>query len=282
MLYTTGVGNPISVEFYGIWKDGTPFMAKHLAPKITHKQNVPCNCGAGKRVICLHDAPHSIALFLQEKDRADFAMHNWVPFEYPNVTGFTIAYTQQYHYPLVVVRALKPVEQFLVENGVPYPPAQRRWCTTQFKIVPTQVFYRQFHLGGITQLLGITKYQSSKRSAMWSSVGLSPRLSQATLPVYQELPIFNMTDEEQLRLIQQAGIELNPYYLRYGPNGHGCVWCFYKNPRTEFYTKLKAQDPALFLMCEYWRHTASGYIPKKYPPDWEPHEYYWDVKSKVM
>jgi 3'-phosphoadenosine 5'-phosphosulfate sulfotransferase (PAPS reductase)/FAD synthetase len=243
-------------------------------------------------VLALHDAPHSVALFLAQKDQADFAMHNWVPFEFPNVTPYTIAYTQRYQYPLVVVRTLKPVEQFLVENGVPYPPAQRRWCTKQFKIVPSQLFYRRYHLGGITQLLGITRFQSSRRSQMWASVGPSKYLYQKTLPIYQELPIFDLSIADQLRAMAAAGIAPSPYYTRYGENGHGCAWCFFKSTPgaksieafrgSEFYATLKAQDPLIYALCEAWRHAASGYIPKKYPPEWEQHEYYWNRETHIM
>lgn len=244
-IIQTNNGNYIRVSMYGKYK-GSKFERKHIT-----KENI-------KRICCIHDASHSVALFLQEKDKCDCAIHNRLPLQFPYNDEYILYYTQKYEYPLIMTTLLLPMDYLLKKNGL--ITQFRRWCTRTWKIETPRNFYKYFNLNGITQVKGITKHQSAKRSVMNPNPSLDA-MSQKTFEVYQELPIFEMKDEEIKQLIKDNEIEFNPMENKF--DSHGCIACPFRN--CEYYQNLKKNYPKMYKQIDEWRIMASK----------EGKEYYW-------
>lgn len=251
--------DPVTLEFYGKFNRET-FGSQHMTP------------GNVRRVCLAHDALHSIALFMTQKETCDIAMHNYVPFSFPNTLAYTIAYTQRYEYPLLVTKLDIPVESLLKRNGC--PTMWRRWCTRAFKEKTPRSVYKHFGLAGVTQVKGMTRFQSEKRAGYNPAHTLDMMLSQKTFPIYAELPIFDMTEAEQQCLADGAGTAPNPYTVKYG--AHGCMFCPFKPEK--YWHALKKQDPLLYAQCNQWRALSAYCVPA----GGSAREYYYYPASKIM
>lgn len=147
----------LRIRLYGQFK-GHPFKREDII-----RENIDS-------IICLHDASHSVDLFLSFMDQANtVALHSLVPFVFSTSLPYTLYYTQKYNYPLITTEVMIPVKQLLYDNLLPKTQTGKggRWCTRVFKIEPSRVFYQAMGLKGITQLKGITRWQSSKRNKMY-------------------------------------------------------------------------------------------------------------------
>jgi len=119
------------------------------SPRSSYKIQVELfNCNrsllhAVKKVICLHSAPHSVALFLKMKDSADLALYCHPLLAFKEEKDYVLAYTSKYEYPLAVLSVLDTLDNLFVRNGV--PTHFRRWCTRIFKIQATKLFYRKMN-----------------------------------------------------------------------------------------------------------------------------------------
>lgn len=247
--------DPVRVRLYGKFR-GERFEKKHIRQI--------------ERILCVHGADHSVAMFLNEKDCADAAIYNEVAFSFPQQLEYVKYFTQRYSYPLIVTSDLVPVEARLKQNGV--HTMFRRWCSRIYKIEIPRAFYRKFNLNGITQVKGITQHQSSKRSKMDPDKILDP-MSQKTLKIFQELPIFNMKPSEEKDIMRLFGIKENPNCRKFGI--HGCLMCPF---RTEaYFKKLKNDFPELYKKCQQWRRWGSYKSTKGGGSG-----YYYFRKSKIM
>ena len=164
-----------------------------------------------------------------------------------------------------------PIEQLLQKNGV--PKAMARWCTRIFKIEMPRGVYKHFNLHNVIQIKGMTRFQSARRNKLDPSRTIDP-MSQKTFHIYQELPIFEMTDQEQNEIMEHHAIAPNPYDLKY--NLHGCLFCPFRNEK--YYQTLANQDPALYQLCHYWRIEGSK-SPQK---DGSLRDYWYFPKSQIM
>ena len=220
-----------------------------------------------KRVVCIHDAPHSVALFLQEKDNCDIALHSYIPFSFPNTLDYTLGFTQKFDYPTLILVNGIPVEKMLEKNGVPKFCA--RWCARIYKIEMARFTYKHFELAGLTQIKGMTRLQSNRRNKLDPTNRIDP-MTQVTFPVFQDLPIFEMTEKAQLELMKKHDIPTSKYYDKYGL--HGCLWCPFRSK--EYYFKLKEEDRELYDKCHEFRIAGSYRRPE------EP--YFFFRETKVM
>jgi len=264
----------IVARFYGTY-NGESFSDKHLS-----RENFD-------NAIAIHDAPHSAALYLNEieknKGKRSFAIHNTVPFAFPFGLEYIKYYTQKHNFPLVVLTVDKSTEDLLIANGVPKKKFGR-WCTNKFKISPTKSFYKNFDLDGIEEKLGMAKWQSIGRSKnnpnkILSDKSISKVKDKKTgetitkveqFKIYQSLPIFEMSQEEQLDLMKKYNIKINPIVEQFG--WHGCMWCPQRSP--EYYLKLKKQHPEMYRQCNKWRNPG-GQRRKKGEEGTIKPKYYW-------
>lgn len=229
-----------------------------------------------KKIICVHDAPHSVALYLQEKDNCDIALHSHIPFSFPTTLDYTIDFTQRDNYPLVVLVYGNDTTMELEKNGV--PTMFRRWCARIYKIEMARFVYKHFGFNGVTQVKGMTKHQSSKRNKLDPNHSIDPMaidpVTKKTkrFKVYQKLPIFNMTEKEQLVLMAENGLVPSKWFEVYGVAGHGCMFCPYKSE--EYWFKLASEHPKLYTQCNDFRLAGSHKdLPK---------EYHYYRKSRIM
>lgn len=257
---TIGIGKggarPVMLEFYGLFH-GHPFTSTDLTP------------ASVKRILCIHDAPHSVALFLTQRGTCDMAIHNYIPFAFPGSDRYVVEYTRRYQYPLLITRYGVPVEELLERNGM--HKVMARWCTRVYKIEIPRGVYKHFNLAGITQVKGMTRHQSARRSKLQPGMVEDP-MAQKSFPLFQELPIFEMTEAEQRELMQAAGIE--PFHLIERLGYHGCMLCPYRNEA--YYRKLAKEEPILYAMCHAWRKHASA------RRNTTGQEYWYYPKTKVM
>ena len=258
-IKTIQVGNknsrrPIHLLFFGQFEDHL-FTSDDLT-----KEKI-------NRIVCIHDAPHSVALFLQEKDKCDIALHSFIPFSFPNTLDYTLSFTQKFNYPTLILVNGTPVEKLLQVNGVPKFCA--RWCARIYKIEMARFTYKHFGLAGITQVKGMTRHQSTRRNKLDPNNNIDP-MTQKKFPLFQELPIFEMLEEEQLKLMNKHDIPTSEYYDKY--NMHGCLWCPFRSE--DYYLQLKEKDRELYDQCHEFRIAGSYRRPE------EPYFFY--RKSKVM
>jgi 3'-phosphoadenosine 5'-phosphosulfate sulfotransferase (PAPS reductase)/FAD synthetase len=221
-------GGSILVKCYGEF-NGESFGKKHLT-----RENID-------RVLAIHDASHSVALFLKNKDTYEMceegivlnkaiAVHSIVPFVFPTSLPYLLYYTQKYHFPLVTTEVVQPVRELLSRNLLmkQFKGSQGgRWCTRVYKIEPSRYLFKEFNLKGIVQLKGITKHQSDKRNKMYEGKAVDLTSQEALLKriknkidtpadyerffhVFQKLPIFEMLNSEIDELLTIHGIQKNP------------------------------------------------------------------------
>lgn len=160
----------------------------------------------------------------------------------------------------------------------------KRYCTYAYKIRASRLVYKEFNLKGITQLKGMTKFQSSKRNKLYMGHQIDivsddtllkkTKLGNATKQdynkffyCYQRLPIFEMTDQTIEEIIKKEGLIRNPpenilYYTFDGNTGivdverpHGCVMCPFRSKY--WYHFLKRRFPDLYDYCNTLRLYSS-------------------------
>ena len=137
--------------------------------------------------IALHSKNHSVVLFIHEllaeknrlspEQQRQFAIHNITPFAFPYEAEFVKSYTQNppkafpKHFPLVITNIFNNTKRQLEINGLPRQGA--RWCSNMYKIDASNYFYKQFDLNGITEKVGMTRYQSIRRFSKQPAITLS-------------------------------------------------------------------------------------------------------------
>lgn len=137
--------------------------------------------------IAIHDAPHSVALFINQmkldkkrptkEQKRQFAIHNITGFVFPYGVNYVKYYTQKQSkvhegdFPLIVTSVAKPVEELLDKNGC--PTMWRRWCTRIYKQDESKDLYKTYNMDGLTQLLGMSRFQSKDRAGLDPAINLS-------------------------------------------------------------------------------------------------------------
>lgn len=246
----------IQIRLYGTFH-GEPFTRVHIT-----RSNV-------ERILSIHGATHSAALFLSQKDRCQVAMYNEVGFSMPQQLEYVKYYTNGF--PLLVTAWGRSVEFELERNFPPF--RSRRWCTRLYKIRIPRRLLRVFNLRGVTILKGMTKFQSKDRAALDPARCLDPAMGGVRFPVYQELPIHDWPVEQQLALLEKHGIARNPNEVQFGI--HGCLLCPYRSE--SYYAMLRDEHPDLYVLCHHWREVGSR--------NWTGNggdQYYYFRKSKIM
>jgi len=201
-----------------------------------------------------------------------FAMYNQVPFAFPHALEYIKYYTHKYNFPLIVtdLSNSKPAEQELRINGI-MGTYYNRWCTRVYKVSPSKSFYKRYNLNGIEEVMGETKYQSSRRAKKDPNKHLSKK-STNTFKIYKSLPIFDMKEEEMYNLMEKHEIKINPTIKKF--DIHGCMYCPMRNPK--YYYNLKQEHPEMYKQCQQWRKEGS----KRKGEKERTKEYYWFSKGK--
>jgi 3'-phosphoadenosine 5'-phosphosulfate sulfotransferase (PAPS reductase)/FAD synthetase len=230
------------------------------------------------KVILVHDAPHSVALFLEElrknKGKKAFAMYNKVPFAFPHSLEYVKYFTQKYDFPLLVtdLSGSKSAMEELERNGV-MNQGINRWCTRRYKTDPSASVYKRYGLDGIEEVMGLTRHQSSGRAGRNPEKHLSDK-SIKSFEIYETYPIYDMKEEEMLEKMKEHNIKVNPTIEKF--DFHGCMYC--PSRSAEYYLDLKKNHPNLYKQCQKWRKQGSkrkGKEGKK-----RNKEYYWFNKGK--
>jgi 3'-phosphoadenosine 5'-phosphosulfate sulfotransferase (PAPS reductase)/FAD synthetase len=226
-----------------------------------------------RKVICVHPANHSVALFLKMMDKADLCLYCHPLLSKESSKEYVISYTQKFNYPLVILTRDERIEDLMIENTC--MNKWRRWCTRFFKIFPIQLFYKKFIPSGVNEYIGIQKFQSKERGQ------LNPELhedtkSQVRYKIYSELPIFYKTEQDNLKRMRVAGIK--PFKeLIVSSNRYGCFLCPFASEA--YYQKLKTMDPETYQYCCELMQIGSQ---KSIDEGKREERYYFYTKSKIM
>lgn len=226
-----------------------------------------------RKVICVHPANHSVALFLKMKAKGDLCLYCHPLLAKESSKDYVISYTQKFNYPLVILTRDEKIEDLMVENTC--MNKWRRWCTRFFKIFPIQLFYKKFIPSGVNEYIGIQKFQSKERGK------LNPELhedtkSQVRYKIYSELPIFYETEQDNLKRMENAGIK--PFKeLIVSSNRYGCFLCPFASEK--YYQKLKEMDPKTYQYCCELMQIGSQ---KSINEGKREERYYFYKKSKIM
>ena len=269
-------------------------------------------------IIAIHDAPHSVALQEHENEKErfrekeekerQFALHNIVPLSFPWGLEYIKYYTQGdgksdiiENFPLVVTSLMISAEEMLEKNGL--PKAMARWCTNQYKLFPSDFFFKTFEMDGITQRVGMTRYQGRGRfhmkpyTTIWEKTaktntvkikGDKNSFDKSTLAtydedgypiddyetkyddkkqlwtvkyrganpkmrIYQNLPIFDTTEEEQIEKMVQHNLKLNPLIDKF--DFHGCLLCPHRS--SKYFQSLKERNEELYKIADSMRKAGS-------------------------
>jgi len=226
-----------------------------------------------KRVICIHPANHSVALFLKMKDKADLCLYCHPLLSKESSKDFVIEFTQKFNYPLVILTRTEKIEDLMFENTC--MNKWRRWCTRYFKIFPTQLFYKKFIPSGVIEYIGIQKFQSKERSEMNPELKEDTK-SQVRYKIYNELSIFHETEEDNLKRIINAGIV--PFNELMGSsNRYGCFLCPFASEN--YYKQLKEKDFETYQYCCKLMEIGSQ---KDIIEGKREERYFFYPKSKIM
>jgi len=217
-----------------------------------------------KKVICIHPANHSIALFLKMKENADLCLYCHPLLADIKAKEYVISYVGKYNFPLVILTREEEIEELFKENGC--PTMWRRWCSRMFKIEPTRLFYKNFIPSGVIEYMGMQKFQSKERSDMNPELSEDAK-SQKRYKIYSELPIFYESEEDNTKRIEAAGIK--PYESR-GYNRYGCYLCPFAG--IKYYEQMKVEKPELYERCNKLMQLGSE----------EGKRYYYYRKTKIM
>jgi len=220
-----------------------------------------------KKVICIHPANHSVALFLTMKDKADLCLYCHPLLAKEDAKQFVISYTQKFNYPLVILTRTESIEDLMKNNGVPHKI--RRWCSRIFKIEPTVLFYKTFIPSGVVEFFGIQKFQSKERAEMNPKTHEDPK-SQKKYKIYSALPIFHESEEYNTQIMQEANITPFKDSVR-SFNRYGCFLCPFAGKK--YYEELRETDPETYNECNRLMELAS---------ENQPERYYYYRKSKIM
>jgi len=226
-----------------------------------------------KRVICIHPASHSVALFLKMKDKGDLCLYCHPLLAKESSKDFVISYTQKYNYPLVILTRMENIEDLMRENGVPHK--WRRWCTRVFKIEPVRLFYKKFIPSGIIEYIGIQKIHSKERSEMNPEL-IEDAKSQKRYKIYREMPIFYESEEFNIEIMKEANIRPFNDSVR-GYNRYGCFLCPFAGK--EYYKQLKETDIKTYNRCNKLMEIGSQ---KNINEGKREERYYFYPKSKIM
>ena len=220
-----------------------------------------------KKVICIHPANHSVAMFLKMMDKADLCLYCHPLLAKDDSKDFVISYTQKFNYPLVILTRIENIEDLCRENGC--PTRFRRWCTRMFKIEPVRLFYKTFIPSGVIEYIGIQKFHSKERSEMDPEL-IEDAKSQKRYKIYREMPIFHESEEYNTEIMEKA--KINPYSdsVR-GYNRYGCYLCPFAGK--EYYEQLKEVDIETYKKCNELMDIASEKTGSRY---------YYYRKSKIM
>ena len=226
-----------------------------------------------KKVICIHPANHSVALFLKMMKEADLCLYCHPLLAKESSKDFVISYVQKFNYPLVILTRLENLEDLMRKNGA--PTKFRRWCTRMFKIEPVRLFYKTYITSGVVEYIGIQKFQSKERGDMLPELKEDGK-SQKRYKIFSQLPIFYETEEYNTKMIEEANIE--PFYnsIR-GYNRYGCFLCPFAGKT--YYEDLKENDSETYCKCNELMQLASE-------PQIQSGErkgrYYYYPKTKIM
>jgi len=165
-------------------------LMKYLNEELLDKPRSEYNTGTDtfRDAIAIHDAPHSAALLISEKEKDNlrpkeereraFAIHNIVGFQFPyDVEYVKYLTTQIDDFPLVITSLTKNTEELLSKKWLPVASGgERRWCTGTWKKGESEKFYLSYGLDGITQKLGNSRFQSTKRANQDPTIAISKLL----------------------------------------------------------------------------------------------------------
>lgn len=221
-----------------------------------------------KKVICVHPANHSVALFLKMKDKADLCIYAHPLLASEDSKQYIISYTQKFNYPLVIITRDENIEELFRNNGC--PTKWRRWCTRIFKLEAIKYFYKKFIPSGVIEYIGIQKHQSKERGELNPERIEDPLKSQKRYKIYRELPIFNESENSNTKLMREFNIE--PFYkIIRGYNRYGCFLCPFAGEK--YYKDLKKNDLSTYNRCVELMKIGSEMSDKRY---------YYYRKSKII
>lgn len=225
-----------------------------------------------KKVICIHPANHSVAMFLKMKDESDLCLYSHPLLAKDSTKDYVISYTQKFNYPLVILTRMETIEDLMRENGVPHK--WRRWCTRVFKIEPPRMFYKMFVPSGVIEFIGIQKFQSKERKEMNPELTESAK-SQKRYKIYQEMPLFYKTEEYNTEVMKNAEVEPYSGLSIRGYNRYGCFLCPFAGKK--YYEVLKEKDPETYKRCNELMEIGSEKQKKE-----GKERYYYYRKTKIM
>jgi len=225
------------------------------------------------KIAQVHGALHSVAMvtiLVEQGLPFDFVFHNDVPNEMPDELEFVkYIVLHELKLPLIMTRLHDTTEEYMFNKKM-LMSDRARWCTNEWKIRPFKKLLRKFFFNSqampatakyvdVLQYLGIQAFQSPGRASMnplptpnmmsvpteasWES---QRNTNHRLLRVYDTLPVFNLSHEDDIALSNRRGWMRNPNELEYGR--HGCLLCPYAS--IPFYIQLKRDYPDLFAICK--------------------------------
>lgn len=131
-----------------------------------------------------------------------------------------------------------------------WPTVRATWCSRDLKIRPQQkMLHRIFGKGGIIKLIGVRRFESIRRTAIYGQ-GEFIRPDNQVAGAGNVYPILHWTDDDVVNYLEKEGLPTSGLYKRYGVSG--CYWCpFYQ---VEIYTRILADQPTLYDEFIEWEN----------------------------
>jgi 3'-phosphoadenosine 5'-phosphosulfate sulfotransferase (PAPS reductase)/FAD synthetase len=150
-----------------------------------------------------------------------------------------------------------------------FPTIKKTWCNRDLKVRPQQkMLNREFGKGDFYKLVGVRKFESSRRKKMHSGNRYIVDDYNASGHLVYPLLLWNRYDV--VNYLKRKGLPTSSLYKTYGVSG--CYWCPFYQP--SIYKKVIADNPCIydkFIECE-----------KEHGPSVGNYIYLGDIKREVL
>lgn len=193
------------------------------------KKKIVVNVSGGK------DSTATLILALKRHKKEDiiplFADTGW---EHPLTYEYLNYLEKELDIKIVRVKSDKYKDLLdLIKQRRTIPSGKRRICTDELKLLPQFKYVKSLLDKGyeVEQWVGIRKGESNQREKNYGHINpdevyeiytLNPRAPKYLKDVKVRYPVINLSTKEVFDIIHDAGLEVNPLYLK----GHDKVGCF--------------------------------------------------------
>lgn len=155
-------------------------------------------------------------------------------FDYKETDSYIEEVAKMFNLELIFLHSDKGLKQRVMERGM-WPGPNSQYCTSSLKRDVYSKWARRRGPGRYLCLSGERAAESSRRAKNLAKENFKPYKT-ATAVTKKRLvdwyrPIFHLSTDQVLRLMELAGIDLHPCYIKYKVSRCSCKFCIFLSPK---------------------------------------------------